>query len=644
MMKFPDFGKRRFNNTQIESVSNAEVPVLEEDTLEDEMANLSAEEAAEIRDAFNVILHSDLTQDPMLGTVEPIDRPLAADLLAVDDSLLLAVDDSLAADPLAAELASFPEAQAAPPMAVEEVVMAEAKTQPSLLTKLNLDVTPLVIVPTVITEPIEQLIPTQAIDLTASSPESALMVANRFGALDIDLPDQNLAADGGMDLELTADDLVASEDPSEETSYDVHTDGPLTYFQYYLDGDSGESAEYNPVALRRPSMPTGLVGAGILGAALISGFSIADAMKQGQPVAKRPAPSPLQDLKNQTTPPPVVPTPPESMKPEISALPPAPEVNQAAPGSIGPNLPVVTPPAPSSTGINQPTYSLQQGGAALASIAPVSNLPQTAAPDRLNVVQSPLAPINPPILPPPPLPSGILSEPQPVVVSELPAPEIPSAQLPSTQLPSVQPGAIGLQPLAAQGVATPEVIAQPPETTAPARSTAEIGILPRPSLPNSSPVAAPIDRLSSATTPVKETTVFSGSELVFDRKPMPPGALQSPQPAPDVQAQAAPVQAGAAVQSLLTPPQNKGFLAEDTALRSLNQQEAAMLTQANIEPFTKRTLAIRDYARAYQVASKQVNGLPPFGFIDYQQKTIILPDESSTVSTNVSADPAVPQS
>ncbi|NJM45479.1 MAG: hypothetical protein HC860_04330 [Alkalinema sp. RU_4_3] len=159
----------------------------------------------------------------------------------------------------------------------------------------------------------------------------------------------------------------------------------------------------------------------------------------------------------------------------------------------------------------------------------------------------------------------------------------------------------------------------------------ELGVLPSPGWPSAGPAPAKLpavqtetDRLSSATTTIKETVV-SGNELVFDRKPMPPGAIEP--------AAVQPTQAGP-VQSLLTPPQNKGFLADDVTLRSLSQQEASLLTQANgIEPFTKRTLTIRDYARAYQVASKQVNGLPPFGFIDYQQKTIILPDESSTVSS-----------
>ncbi len=611
MMKFPNFGQRRSNQSSIDSVSiadnnadsNAEAPIQTEDTLEDEMAGLSAEEAAEIRDAFDVILHSD--QDPMLETVMDVEGELAA------ESKFLALD--LAVDTV-------------------EPLESELNGPSSLMAKLDLDITPLV-VPTVIMEPIEQLNP---YDLSQ----------------DLGLTEDALATEG-LDLEITADatDAININETEaaglEEISYDIHTDGPLTYFQYYLDGESGEAAEYNPVSLRRPSMPTGLVGAGILGAALVSGFSIADAMKQSQPVAKRPTPSPLQDLKNQAAPPPVVPAPPESIQPEASALPPAPQMNRAAlgAGSVAGsgNLPIVPPPAPAMNAISQPTYSLQQGGAAIASIAPVNNLPQIKEPPApISEVQTPvnIPPASTPqILPPPPLPSGILSEPQPVIVSNIPEPGVAPSE---ANNPTVQPGAPNLQPVQAQSV-TPEVISTAPETSQPKVVLPQLGILPRPGLPNAGPAPAKLpevqpaaDRLSSATTPIKETVV-SGNELVFDRKPMPPGAIESPQAA------AQPVQAGA-LQTLLTPPQNRGFLADDVTLRSLSQQEAAMLTQANgIEPFTKRTLTIRDYARAYQVASKQVNGLPPFGFIDYQQKTIILPDESSTVSTTAPTS-GLPQS
>jgi hypothetical protein len=614
MMKFPNFGQRRSNQSSIHNVSNtdsnAEAPIQPEETLEDEMAGLSAEEAAEIRDAFDVILHSDQAEDPMSETAMDVEGELAA------EPEWLAV------------------AQAKP-------AESELNATSSLMAKLDLDITPLV-VPTIIAEPIEFLNPYNL-------------------SQDLGLMEDPLAAEG-LDLEITLDptDRINNSEAGEteavaleESSYDIHTDGPLTYFQYYLDGESGEAAEYNPVSLRRPSIPTGLVGAGILGAALISGFSIADAMKQGQPVAKRPNPSPLQDLKIQATPPPVIPVAPESLQPEISALPP--QVNRAALGA-GPvgaaNLPIVSPPGPAMNAISQPTYSLQQVGGAVASIAPISSQPKPQEPPApISEIQPPAAPVNsspapnPQILPPPPLPSGILSEPQPVVVSSIPD---PVATAPEVNLPA-QSGATNLQPL--QSV-TPEVISTAPETSQPKVAPPQnLGILPRPGLPSPGPAPAKLpevlpinDRLSSATTGVKETlvketlvkeTLAPDNELVFDRKPMPPGSIESPQAAVTE-----PTQVSGALQILLTPPQNKGFLADDATLRSLSQQEATMLTQAiGIAPFTKQTLAIRDYARAYQVASKQVNGLPPFGFINYQQKTIILPDESSTVSSTAPTNP-----
>ncbi|NJM48703.1 MAG: hypothetical protein HC860_23165, partial [Alkalinema sp. RU_4_3] len=282
MMKFPNFGQRRSNQNSIDSVSNAEAPIQPEDTLEDEMAGLSAEEAAEIRDAFNVILHSD--QDPMVAaeTAADIEGPLAAepDFLAVD----AVQPDAVQPDTVQPDVVHQVELEPTPnPMAVEPTLDSP---QASLMSKLDLDITPLV-VPTVLTESIEQLNPYELSQDLAQAEEPP--------AADVDLD----LADVDLDLTVDAVDAVSDEPEAaalEESSYDIHTDGPLTYFQYYLDGDSGEAAEYNPVSLRRPSMPTGLVGAGILGAALVSGFSIADAMKQSQPVAKRPTPSPLQDL------------------------------------------------------------------------------------------------------------------------------------------------------------------------------------------------------------------------------------------------------------------------------------------------------------------------------------------------------------
>jgi hypothetical protein len=619
MMKFPNFGQRRSNQSSIDDVSNAQAPIQPEDNLEDEMANLSAEEAAEIRDAFNVILHSD-QEDPMLET--------AAD-----------IEEELVAEP---EFMAMTQVQSPEP---------ELNGAPALMAKFDLDITPL-IVPTVITESIEVLDPYSLSQdfVLAEGPIATKGLATDSLATD-SLATDSLATEGlaaeGLDLDIpeTATDSISTNETGDpeagaDSSYDIHTDGPLTYFQYYLDGESGEAAEYNPVSLRRPSMPTGLVGAGILGAALISGFSIADAMKQGQPVAKRPTPSPLQDLKTQATPPPVVPAPPESLQPEISALPPAPQVNRAALGA-GPvgaaNLPIVPPPAPAMNAISQPTYSLQQGGGMVTSIAPVSRPQTQESPAPLNEVQTPSAPVvnmppNPQILPPPPLPSGILSEPQPVVVTNIPDPVVAAPEV----NPAVQASAVDLQPVQA---ITPEVMATPPEMSQP-----KVGILPRPNLPSAGPVPAnlpevlpALDRLSNVTTTIREPLV-SGNDLVFDRKPMPPGAIESPQ----VVVRSGPAEG--ALQTLLTPPQNKGFLADDVTLRSLSQQEANLLTQANgIEPFTKRTLTIRDYARAYQVASKQVNGLPPFGFIDYQQRAIILPDEAATVSSTAPAS-GVPQS
>jgi hypothetical protein len=446
----------------------------------------------------------------------------------------------------------------------------------------------------------------------------------------------------GLNLDLTLDSGESV--PNNGTDpFEVHQDGPLTYFQYYLnDNDDGAAAEYNPITLRRPSMPTGLIGAGILGATLISGFSIADAMKQGQPtVTKRPTnnpASPLQDLKTPSAPQ-IRPPAPETLNPEASALalPPAPKA-------------IAVPPQPliaGGGGISQPSYGLQQSGTTISPLGQVlKEIPAVRVQPPIAEIQSPavqptvqypaLPPVRfapevaqepasiPGILPPPPLPAGILSEPQPVIINPgaasaalLPTPPAPesSPSVPESSVPESRL-VVAVKPLDRLGTVITQT-ASPKPANLTTSKTQDIKF--------QEPISQDVKLPAIAQDAPKE--------IVFNRStPLPPNPQEQFSPAP----QPSPVNLANAqsgqLETLLLAPKNNGFLAEEQALlRSLSQQEAKLLTNApGIEPFTKRTLGIRDYARAYQVASKQVNGLPPFGFIDYLQKVIVLPDESAT--------------
>ncbi|MBD2327342.1 hypothetical protein [Alkalinema sp. FACHB-956] len=78
-------------------------------------------------------------------------------------------------------------------------------------------------------------------------------------------------------------DVPATEIPDPpQNRYDVHQDGSLTYFQYYFDETPPNSAgvDYAPQTFSTSKFPTGVVGAGVLAATVVSGFMIAEAVKQ----------------------------------------------------------------------------------------------------------------------------------------------------------------------------------------------------------------------------------------------------------------------------------------------------------------------------------------------------------------------------
>ncbi len=664
MMKFPDFGKRRSNENQPDAPTSTDA-LLAPDLIDEEVTDLTAAEASEIRDAFNLILQSEV--EPLLAVTDRAsdgaageDLSIAADLknsLTINDLTIIAPNvmaeadagntaESMALDPsdIAAKLDLSLEDASIEELPLESGIALEAPlTQDgheALLSRLNLSVTPL---------------------FATSDPEPAVaetILVESGASLAMDHAESAVTHEV-LNLDLTLDnDESASSDSTDP--FEVRQDGPLTYFQYYLnDNENGAAAEYNPISLRRPSMPTGLIGAGILGATLISGFSIADAMKQGQPtVAKRPTAAnptnPLQDLK--APPAPLPAAAPETLKPEASVL--------APPAPTSMNVPSQALIAANS-GISQPNYGLQQNGTtispigqALKEIPAVTVQPPIAemqsppvqptvqyAPPPMQVNPMQVTPVqmnpevarDPGILPPPPLPAGILSEPQPAInpgaasAALLPTPPAPESMIPAPESSPVQP----VKPLDRIGT----MIASPSQATSPKPTTLTI--------PKTQDVK--FQELLPQDGKVPVMPPDGPKEIVFNRTtPLPPNPQEqqiplSKQPNPVELAKAPSGQ----LETLLVTPKNNGFLAEEQALlRSLSQQEAKLLTNApGIEPFTKRTLGIRDYARAYQVASKQVNGLPPFGFIDYLQKVIVLPDESAmaglggVLPTEVAASP-----
>lgn len=120
-------------------------------------------------------------------------------------------------------------------------------------------------------------------------------------------------------------DVVLPQAPA----YEEHQAGPLTYFQYYLgEGTNGSEgigemqAAYVTPTVRQSAIPGGLIGAGVLGATLVSGFVIADTVKtQPFTASKKPSQSspqsPLMPAAQAKAVPVPKAIPPEAMPPQV---------------------------------------------------------------------------------------------------------------------------------------------------------------------------------------------------------------------------------------------------------------------------------------------------------------------------------------
>ncbi len=567
---------------------------------------------------------------------------------------------------------------------------------------------------------------------------------------------QDLTIEASDQLAIEASDQDVAEDNEPSPSYEEHQTGPLTYFQYYLNEGLGETAakpaDYvSPV--RHPSIPSGLIGASVLGVTLVSGFVIADTLKtQSFTGAKKP-PQPSQRPplapKTQATGmlvPQVI--PPEAMPPEVDlpkpkesqasiasnpVFPPLPPLAKPRPVmpvqiAMAPTTPVVSAVLPQRSAVDEITAP--QVAAPQPPSTPPSTPPETAAPFIPPETSIPLAGSMRPVFSAPP---QVLPKTGPQVIpqtNELSAPavtgtEIEVPQPPQAELTSpVQPS--NLQPLAPEEVQTDIVapivqvdspiaatpMAQPtplsrlntaasmpsvptdntgkasqssPETAstsaltfdsatsgfqtaqptttpdrsglpaaadrsmvAPTMPTGEEVITMSPSEPAVATAASEsqssFGRLSaivkqpssmampSAVAPVAESSDGSQFTSAFpDSTDTTAVAASAPTTLPTAPSRADQASISAQMQQLLTEPEYRGYLSPSNQWRSLTQREANVAARAEqLGAFTRQELNQQDYIRAYRLVSQQVDSLPPFGFIDYQRKLILLPPESAT--------------
>jgi hypothetical protein len=479
----------------------------------------------------------------------------------------------------------------------------------------------------------------------------------------------------------------------EEANYAIHETGPLTYFQYYFDDTDrpkqGQVQNTYPT-FRRPSVSSGLIGAGVLGATLISGFIVADTIKKPTlDPAKNSGPKP-QDKRRQVGEAQAThgalpqPTAPEALQPELSALPPLPQAKLVPRLASLPKLPaiigsqavpvvvqtVASLPAlanPSLTYLSSPT----DNSAALQPL-PVSapdNLPSNTESSSSSAAEGSENAITP-------FEQLTIAEDgaQSTIATDdaVPVPLGSTRDVTAPTKPTPAPSFSLPTPEQTVGNTTNEVSAQPAlsKSPSPSSSLAEISLVPAAVNRSGSSMMSPSSTMG-ITLSEREEKAIADQQQVSAVSMNPPGLLGAESSlilgsgsseigvnstADERQASTVSTNSPvllAASQSMLTSssqipstsallqaddlkalliaPQN-GFDPTIPPLRSLTREEAQSFSQVDtLEQFTRRTLRPQDYVAAYRSISNQQQAFPPFGFIDYQHKLILLPDDSDAV-------------
>ncbi len=436
----------------------------------------------------------------------------------------------------------------------------------------------------------------------------------------------------------TDEPVSALSNPQDPPPYDVHTQGSLTYFQFYLDEVVQSANAPEPTPKRQSISTAALLGAGFVATTVVSGLLIGDALN-------KPAPPP------DTKVPPVKPKPRSavSMPRPISA---APETLQA-PRFVSRSH-RESPPQAISQSVAAPRVAPSQNPVDPApplSFAPMlPSVTLAAVPETFTVSRrSPKRPVTGA-----PAPAGM----KPLVrpgYQDLPALQRPP-QSPLTTLKALPASAIRetLAQLSTElptGIAAPERIreaaaiappdpAQPPETLTrstpfpPAPSRAEASPAPLPQA--KSQLTAPIPARSEPATPATDPPPFNSTSTAIESK-LPNRAVQT-ELTDDLGAIAASPSAlsgqpsqpalPSRLQDFVTLAQSSP-LAQPRTFLPLTQQAA---TEAGhyqqLEKFAIRRVAVQDYQKEWAVSSNSASfGYPAYGFIDYQRQVIVVLNE-----------------
>jgi hypothetical protein len=377
--------------------------------------------------------------------------------------------------------------------------------------------------------------------------------------------------------------------------YQLREEGPITYFQYYLDDTKqpGSSAPFIGTSARSNFLSPTLVGATVLTATALTGFFLANAATDKQ-VVKSPSDSKSSESR----------------------------VKQ----STSKGLSTTKPAVPEQIG--QPEMRLAQK-APIPEISAIVSEPKL--PPRSSVMEAQIAQAlsQPPIAIAPPERFGFAPPPLPPAASSQSAAAQPPVQPPAqaqTPVLTPQPGEPGVSAPATAPIAEPTL------PTAPA---------PQPLQPEVNPNLFPVQGTpgTEAETPLP-TAVDPASE------PDGTSSIAKPASIDEVKGASEPTPVPSSTQPSGSPQSIQDFvnLADDQSempLRLLTERAASeVLTTNRVGAFAVLKLSPNDYLNEWQVSSKtQIDAntsyaLPAHGFIDYRRQVIaVLQDDTETLKS-----------
>ena len=418
------------------------------------------------------------------------------------------------------------------------------------------------------------------------------------------------------------------------THYDVHTKGPLTYFQFYLDEVVQSANAAKPADKRQSISTTALLGTGFVAATVVSGLLIGDALNKptAPPDTKIPpvkpkqraafsVPRPTSAAPEKLADPRFVPR--SQRESQLQAVPPSSPrqnpVDQATPQSFAPMLPSVTLAAAPETLTMSRSSSPKRtvtGAPAAAGMKPLVRPGYQDLPDLQRPPQPPLTALNA-------APASAIRETIPTAIA---APE---------RINSGQPAAISppdpTQPPATPTNSTPFPPAQPSAEASPATPRAENELtaptpaMSQPANPASDPAWV---NPTSTTIESKLSNRAIKTALTENRRSIPVGS--------PVESFANVARTAASPTNLSSQPapsrlQDFVTLAQSTPVATrtfmpLTQQAAAEAGQyKQLEKFAIRQVAAQDYQKEWSASSNSDSfGYPAYGFIDYQRQVIVV--------------------